>query len=43
MFLGSEPANMLATWAFNNRVGDGIPLVALHLETLAKRCKGEKP
>ncbi|MEG4535600.1 hypothetical protein, partial [Microcoleus sp. D2_18a_D3] len=39
--LGSEGANILATWAFNKRVRDGIGLVQLRLLT-DKKNKGKK-
>jgi hypothetical protein len=31
--LGSDGQNMFATWAFNNRAGDGISVVPLRLAT----------
>jgi len=39
---GSNGPNIFATWAFNNRKRDGIPVVAMRLATLAKSCKGVK-
>ena len=39
----SEPANIFATWAFNNRERNGIWVVLMPLATLQKSCKGEKP
>jgi hypothetical protein len=38
----SDGANILGTWAFNNRERDGIGL-ALSLLRLPKSCEGEKP
>jgi hypothetical protein len=37
--LGSEATNILATWAFNNRVRDGIGLLVLGLVKNPEDCR----
>ncbi|MEG3969276.1 hypothetical protein QUA00_16885, partial [Microcoleus sp. T2B6] len=43
IFSGSDPPNIFATWGFNNRVEDGIGLVAVRLCRDGKKIRVKNP
>jgi hypothetical protein len=42
-WLGSDEGNILGSWAFNSRAGDGISVVAVPLVTRGKVVRVKNP